>query len=96
MKDKWRVVHEIPLINQADQLDKNLRRQLFSIGDVFRDEGPDAYSLDSMDLAGVPAWDQLGEPCIVDFWVPLRQRWWRCELEIQPGKTVIFRRARHE
>lgn len=96
MKEPWDVITEIPLINQADRWGSDPRRQLFAIQVRFREDGPDAYALDPMELANVPAWDQLEEPCTLDFWVQLRGRIWRFEIEIRPGRTIIFRRVRRE
>lgn len=96
MTEPWQVIFEIPLINQADRYGRDARRQLFAIRERFREEGPAAFSLDPQELAGVRSWDELEQPCALDFWIRLRNSWWLIELGILPGRTIIFRRVRLE
>lgn len=90
----WTVVTETLLIKQADEWSRDARHQLFAIQDRFREEGPDAFALDAAQLADAPSWDELDEPCTIDFFVELRKRLWRIELDILPGRTVVFRHGR--
>jgi hypothetical protein len=96
MTEPWQVIFEVPLIRQADQYGRDRRRQLYAIQARFQEEGPAAYSLDPLEWAGVASWEQLAEPCVLDFWVPVRNSWWLIELDILPGRTIVFRRVRLE
>jgi hypothetical protein len=94
MKRPWTVVTEVALMAQLETWHKNARRELFAVQDLFRQEGPEAFSLYPEAFAGSDDWDALEESCRLEFFVQMELRYLRIELEIRPGRTIIFRRVR--
>jgi len=94
MKGPWTVVTEVALMALLETWHKEARRELFAVQDLFRREGPEAFSLHAQAFAGSQDWDELEESCRLEFFVQLGLRYLRIELEIRPGRTIIFRRVR--
>jgi hypothetical protein len=94
MKDLWAVVTEVTLIAQLESWHKDAKLELFAVQQLFREEGPDAFSLTAAAFTERTSWEELEEPCWLEFFVQIRGRFLRIELEIRPGRTVVFRRAR--
>lgn len=84
------------LIRRVAEWGIEARRALFAAQDRIREVGPDAFELHAPYMAGVPRWDQLSAKCVADLMIQVGSTWLWVELEILPGKTVIFRRGRLE
>jgi hypothetical protein len=96
IRTRWTVITEIPLISEIRSRGRDAERRLFAVQELAREEGPDAFGLHAPYLAGVPSWDQLSAPCTPDLFIEVGGRMLWVELEILPGRTIIFRRGRLE
>lgn len=94
MTDPWTVVTEVALMAQVETWHKGARRELFAVQDLFREEGPEAFSLHAEAFAEVESWDNLEDPCVLEFFVQMGRRHLHIELEIRPRRTIVFRRVR--
>lgn len=96
MVDRWNVITELPLLSEVRSRGKVAQNALFAIQEVFREDGPDAFGLHAPYLANSPTWDDLSMPCTPDLFIELGGRRVWIELEIRPGRTIVFRRGRLE
>jgi hypothetical protein len=94
MTGPWTVVTEVALMAQLETWDKGARRELFAVQDLFREEGPEAFSLRAGAFADTESWDDLEDPCFLEFFVQMGRRYLYIELEIRPRRTIVFRRVR--
>jgi hypothetical protein len=93
---RWTVITEIQLIAEVRGRGLQEERELFAVQRLLRQEGPDALRLDSAHLAGAPSWEQIETDCRPDLFIDLGARRLWIELEIRPGRTIVFRRGRLE
>jgi hypothetical protein len=92
--DQWTIVTEVALIRQIELQNRAIRIELFAIQELFQETGPDAFALSAETFAEARSWESLEKPCSVEFFVQIRGHYYYLELEILPGRTIIFRRAR--
>ena len=90
------VITEIPLISEIRCRRRQAERELFAVQELFRKEGPNAFGLDATCLASTAAWEEIETMCRPDLFIEVGGRRWWIELEIRPGRTIVFRRGRLE
>lgn len=91
---RWTVITEIGLVAEARKRGRQAQRELFAVQELFREEGPDAFHLDPAELAGAEDWERLETACRPDLFIEVGGRRLWIELEIRPGRTILFRRGR--
>ncbi|HYD37458.1 MAG TPA: hypothetical protein VEA60_07585 [Allosphingosinicella sp.] len=92
----WTVITEIALVSEARARDGQAERELVAVQRLIREEGPGGFGLDAGDLAGAPSWDRVETACRPDLFIEVGGRRLWVELEIRPGRTIVFRRGRLE
>lgn len=93
---RWTVITELSLLAHVRVRGGQAELELRALQDQLRQEGPDALGLDSAFLSGAPAWERMESVCRPDLFVELGGRLLWIELEIRPGRTIVFRRGRLE
>lgn len=91
----WKVITEVCLIKQVQGWGRSAQRKLFAIQELFAEEGPEAFELHAEAFTEGQSWDQLNEPCPLEFFVH-RAPLCACRTGILPGRTIVFRRAKRE
>jgi hypothetical protein len=93
VQSHWSVITEVAVVRQVEAWDRDARRQLFAVQELLREKGPEVFDLYAEAFTEVSSWDELDQPCHLEFFIQVRGRYLALVLEIRPARTIVVRRA---